>query len=222
MAMAINATGSATTSGATTPTTTTSQVLGKDDFLKLLITQMRYQDPLNPMDNSQFLAQMAQFTSLEQMQNLNTSFTQSMQLTQSLNNTASASFIGKHVRAAGDTVTLGSNGSVELGYFLPADAQSVTVTVLDSSGREVRTLVSDGLSTGAHNVTWNGADLDGQRLAAGKYTFKVSAKDADGAEIAGTSLVNGLVQGITYKSGVAYLLVDGREVPLSDVLEVTQ
>ena len=99
------------------------QALGKDDFLKLLITQMRYQDPLSPMDNTQFLAQMAQFSSLEQMQNLNESFDQSMLLSQSLNNSSAAGFIGRHVRASGDGVTLGPSGSVELGYFLPVEGR---------------------------------------------------------------------------------------------------
>lgn len=198
------------------------QALGKDDFLKLLITQMRYQDPLSPMDNTQFLAQMAQFSSLEQMQNLNESFDQSMLISQSLNNSSAAGFIGRHVRASGDGVTLGSTGGVELGYFLPQEAATVTVTVLDEQGREVRTLVSDGTTAGAHKLEWDGADLDGRRVAAGSYTFRVSAKNADGTDASATSVVTGLVQGITFKNGSAYLLVDGREVPLSEVLEVYQ
>lgn len=198
------------------------QALGKDDFLKLLITQMRYQDPLSPMDNTQFLAQMAQFSSLEQMQNLNESFDQSMLISQSLNNSSAAGFIGRHVRASGDGVTLGSSGPVELGYFLPQEAATVMVTVLDDKGREVRTLVADGTKAGAHKLEWDGADLDGRRVAAGSYTFRVSAKDADGNDVRATSVVTGLVQGITFKNGSAYLLVDGREVPLSEVLEVYQ
>jgi flagellar basal-body rod modification protein FlgD len=198
------------------------QALGKDDFLKLLITQMRYQDPLSPMDNTQFLAQMAQFSSLEQMQNLNESFDQSMLISQSLNNSSAAGFIGRHVRASGDGVTLGTTGSVELGYFLPAEAATVSVTVLDDQGREVRTLAADGTAAGAHRLEWDGADLDGRRVAAGSYTFEVSAKDVDGIDINATSVVTGLVEGITFKNGSAYLLVDGREVPLSEVLEVYQ
>jgi flagellar basal-body rod modification protein FlgD len=198
------------------------QALGKDDFLKLLITQMRYQDPLSPMDNTQFLAQMAQFSSLEQMQNLNESFDQSMLLSQSLNNSSAAGFIGRHVRASGDGVTLGTSGSVELGYFLPADAETVSVTVLDEQGREVRTIVSDAATAGAHRLQWDGNDLDGRRVASGTYTFKVTAKDADGVAVSATSVVTGLVEGITFKNGSAYLLVDGREVPLSEVLEVYQ
>lgn len=219
--MQVNST-TAVTTGTLGTQGASREALGKDDFLKLLITQMQNQDPLSPMDNSQFLAQMAQFSSLEQMQNLNASFDESMLLTQSLNNSSAAGFIGRHVRAAGDGVTLGTTGSVELGYFLPSDAATVSVTVLDEQGRQVRTLTADELTAGAHRLEWDGTDLDGRRVAAGSYTFEVSAKDADGAALTAPSVVTGLVDGITFKNGSAYLLVDGREVPLSEVLEVYQ
>jgi flagellar basal-body rod modification protein FlgD len=221
--MNISSTTAATAATATTGVQGTSrEALGKDDFLKLLITQLQNQDPLSPMDNSQFLAQMAQFSSLEQMQNLNASFDESMLISQSLSNSSAAGFIGRHVRAAGDGVTLGTTGSVELGYFLPSDAATVTLTVLDEQGREVRTLTADETTAGAHRLEWDGADLDGRRVAAGSYTFEVSAKDADGLDVSATSVVTGLVDGITFQNGSAYLLVDGREVPLSEVLEVYQ
>ena len=214
----------------TTSTTTSTQsstgasrgTLGKDDFLKLLITQLQNQDPLSPMDNTEFIAQMAQFSSLEQMQNLNASFEESMLLTQSLNNATAAGFIGRNVRASGDAVELGSGGSVELGYFLPTEAETVTLTVMDDQNRLVRTLVADGTAAGAHRLDWDGTDSDGSRVAAGSYTFSVSAQDADGNDVNATSVVTGLVEGVTYKNGSAYLLVDGREVSLSEVLEVYQ
>ena len=221
--MDISSVAAATASTGTTGVQGTSrEALGKDDFLKLLITQMQNQDPLSPMDNSQFLSQMAQFSSLEQMQNLNASFDQSMLISQSLNNSSAAGFIGRHVRAAGDGVALGATGSVELGYFLPSDAATVSVTVLDDQGREVRTLTADETTAGSHNIAWDGTDVDGSRVAAGSYTFKVSAKGADGVAIKGTSVVTGLVDGVTYQNGSAYLLVDGRQVSLSEVLEVYQ
>lgn len=196
--------------------------LDKDSFLHLLITQMRYQDPLSPMDNQQFLAQMAQFSSLEQMQNLNDKFEASMALSQSLNNSAAAGLIGRHVRASGDNIRLGESGGIELGYFLQREAAHVTVTVFDEKGDAVRTMVESDASSGAHRFTWDGTDDAGERLAAGSYSFKISAKAEDGTDLSASSLVNGLVSGVTYKNGSAYLLVDGREVSLSEVLEVYQ
>lgn len=218
--MEITSTTSATQFG-TTPAAS-RETMDKDSFLKLLITQMQHQDPLSPMDNTQLLAQMAQFSSLEQMQNLNASFETNLLLTQALNNSAAAGLIGRHVRASGDTVALGESGGVELGYFLPVEAEMVTITIYDSQGREVRTLVSDQTDTGAQRFTWNGNDLSGRRVAAGDYRFSVSAKNENGAEIPATSLVSGLVEGVTYRNGGAYLLVGGREISLSEVLEVYQ
>ncbi len=206
----------------TTSATGTSgrRELDKESFLALLVTQLRYQDPLSPMDNQEFIAQMAQFSALEQMHNLNEKFETSMYLTQSLNNSAAAGLIGRHVRATGDTVRLGESGGVELGYFLSQPANAVTVTVYDSDGEVVRTLVSTAEETGAHQLDWDGCDLAGERLPAGSYRFEVSAVGPDGESFTPSSLVNGLVDGVTYRDGIAYLLIGGREVSLSEVLEV--
>jgi flagellar basal-body rod modification protein FlgD len=199
-----------------------TNALGKDSFLKLLITQMQNPDPLSPMDNTTFLAQLAQFSSLEQMQNLNDKFDASMALSQSLNNSAAAGLIGRHVRASGDTVQLGASGSVDLGYFLPQEADSVTVTIYDANGNLVRTLPGQPASTGANSFQWDGNNSSGARAGAGAYTFKVAAVGQDGSAIQATSLVDGTVDGVTYKNGMAYLMVDGREVTMADLLEVGQ
>lgn len=220
--MEITSTTSTASAAAGAASAASRETLDKDSFLKLLITQMQYQDPLSPMDNTEFLAQMAQFSSLEQMQNLNASFETNMLLTQALNNSAAAGLIGRHVRAAGDGIPVGETGSVELGYFLPAEAETVSITIYDSRGNPVRTLVSDQTGSGAQRITWNGTDLDGNRVPAGDYTFTVSAKNEDGAAIEATTLVSGLVEGVTYRNGGAYLLVEGREISLSEVLEVFQ
>jgi flagellar basal-body rod modification protein FlgD len=200
---------------------TDAQGIGKDSFLQLLITQMRNQDPLSPMDNQEFLAQLAQFSSLEQMQNLNDKVDQAMQLSQSLNNSSAAALIGRQVRAAGDTVDLGASGGVELGYFLSQEAKDVSLTVYDANGAVVRTLVTSEGEAGAHRLTWDGRNEEGARVAAGSYTFKVSAKDDEGSDVNATTVVRGLVDGVMYKNGSAYLLVDGREVSLGDLLEVS-
>ncbi len=198
----------------------TDKAVDKDAFMKLLITQMRYQDPLDPMDNQQFLSQLAQFSSLEQMQSLNQKFESSMALTQSLNNSAAAGLIGKTVRASGDTVSVGASGPVDLGYFLPAEASTVTLTVSDGTGKVVRTLVGVEKGAGAHQLAWDGRDENGARVPEGSYSFAVNATDTDGADLQATSMVDGLVEGVTFKNGTAYLLVDGREVSLSNVLEI--
>jgi flagellar basal-body rod modification protein FlgD len=198
----------------------TDDTVGKDAFLKLLITQMRYQDPLSPMDNEAFLAQLAQFSSLEQMQQLNQNFDTALLLSQSQANNGATALIGKNVRASGDTVELGDEGSVELGYFLASPAQAVEIRVVDESGRTIKTLVANDLAEGSNRIDWDGRDAGGSRVPAGNYSFEVTATDTAGQEVPVTRTVTGLVEGVTFRSGQALLLVNGREIPLSDVLDV--
>ena len=206
-------------SSAFTAATGTSD-LGKDAFLQLLVTQLRYQDPLSPMENEAFLAQLAQFSSLEQMQEMNSNLEDSMLLTQSLNNSAAAGLIGKNVRASGDEVPLEAGGTAKLGYVLADSAEHVTVTVLDESGRVVRVLEATGLESGSHSVDWDGRDSSGETVAAGTYRFEVDATDTDGNPVASVSWVEGRVDGVTFRGGSAFLLVGDREVPLSSVIDI--
>ena len=196
--------------------------MGKDAFLQLLVTQLRYQDPLSPMENEAFLAQLAQFSSLEQMQQMNENFEASMLLTQSLNNSSAAGLIGKHVRAAGDSAVLQNESSVDLGYYLPGSAASVTVTVYDSGGAIVRVLpAGDASEAGSGQVTWDGRSETGDQLPAGEYRFTVEALDVEGNAVPVSTLINGRVDGVTFENGNALLLVGGEKIPLSSVLEVS-
>src|SRR5690554_5797965 len=128
---------SALTHPSSTPTAERGTGVSRDAFLQLLITQLRYQDPLSPMENEAFLAQLAQFSSLEQMQLLNANFASSMALAQSEANSSATGLIGRYVRASGDSVSLPPEGNVSLGYFLGSDA-TVELTIYDSRGVAVR------------------------------------------------------------------------------------
>lgn len=209
-----------TTLQTTSTTTGADAALGRDAFLKLLITQLRYQDPLSPMENEAFLAQLAQFSSVEQMQQLNESLSASVAFSQSQANSAATSLIGKNVRASGDSVDLPVEGSVDLGYYLGSAAESVEIEVVNANGAVVRTISAAGAPQGTNLVSWDGRDSSGRRLDAGSYGFNVKAFDGNGDEIAAATTVTGLVSGVTFESGSAMLLIDGRRVPLSAVLEV--
>ena len=141
-----------------TPTTTSAgnQTLGKDDFLKLLITQLKNQDPLNPLDQNQFLAQTAQFTSLENLQNISTQLTDIKSLTAGSSFAQSAALIGKTVRTSGRDFTLNSDGAV-LPFTLDR-AAAVNLDILDSSGIVVRHVTSNSLDAGTQAVSWDGRD----------------------------------------------------------------
>ncbi len=204
----------------TTASTGTTDV-SKDDFLKLLITQMQNQDPLNPMDDTTFLSQLAQFSSLEQMQNLNEAFSQSMGLTQTMSNSAAAGLIGRKIQASGNSVSLAAGGSASLQYSLAQQAQSVTIAISNSSGQVVRTIASAAGAQGSNNVAWDGRDNAGTAQPAGTYTYQVTATDANGLPVTASTDVAGTVTGVSYQNGAAYLLVGDQEVPLANVTEVT-
>lgn len=213
-----------TTSTQTSGATQGSSSLGKDDFMKLLIQQMKNQDPMNPMDGTQFAAQLAQFSSLEQLQNLNTSMTNSINanfmLTQSINNTLSSTLIGKAVKIGGSDLTYTGQDSVQLGYKLPADASSVEVNVYDQNGTLVKTISDLPKSLGDNKLSWDFSDNNGNKVPEGNYTFEVKAKDMSGQDITTTSYKYGLVSGVRFTDSGTKLVVDNSEYNFSDILEV--
>lgn len=212
---------SASTAAARSPKST----LGKDDFLSLLVAQMRHQDPLSPMEGADFAAQLAQFSSLEQLTNINTSLDQSLTanalLTSSINNALSATFIGKEVRALGDSFSFNGAGEVKLGYALASDAETVAVRVLDEAGNVVRTM--DGATaSGQNSIQWDGKNDQGVTVGSGKYTFDVIAKDNAGTLLNNSTYVFGKVAGVRFKSDGTVFVIDGAEIPLANIVEIMQ
>jgi flagellar basal-body rod modification protein FlgD len=208
-----------------TASTSTQGALGKDDFLKLLVSQLQNQDPLNPMDGTQFASQLAQFTSVEQLANINstlqTSISASQLLNQSISNALSTTVIGKEVRATGSTFNYSGTGTMKTGYTLPSAAVTAQVQILDSKGNVVRTIQNTGVAAGDTDVTWDGLTDSGVQAAAGTYTTKVTATDASGASITASPFFYGIVSGVRFKSTGTVFVVDGQEINLSDILEVS-
>jgi len=201
------------------------KTLGEDDFLNLLMTQMENQDPLNPMSGSDYAAQLAQFSSLDQLTQINGSLNQSINassvLSSSINNALAATFIGKNVRATASSIQYTGTGSVSLGYNLPTSAGSATVTIYDGSGNVVKT-IQGSTDQGDNSITWDGTNDNGQSVGSGTYTFQVSAKDSTGTAINATSYISGTVTGVRYTSNGTVFVVDGEEIPLSDILEIME
>ncbi|MBI5837321.1 MAG: flagellar hook assembly protein FlgD [Candidatus Eisenbacteria bacterium] len=218
---AIHGTNTAASLGATMGASGAS-ALGKEDFLLLLTAQLRNQDPMQPIQNEAFVAQLAQFSSLEQMQNMNDGMATSILLNQSVNNSLTTGLIGRDVEARGDQFTLSAGGKVDLGFNLSGAAGSVKVEVVDSSGKVVATVKSGSMGEGSHTVAWDGNGADGQPAPAGEYTFKVTATDAKGAAVPAETLVRGRVTGVKFSHGQTYLLVGDRSVSLSDVTQIVE
>jgi flagellar basal-body rod modification protein FlgD len=227
----VNTVASTTSTSSSSSTTTSSSsssssssTLNQDDFMQLLIAQMKYQDPLNPTDSTQYMSQLAQFSSLQQLENLNDKMTTSINanytLTQSINNTMAASFIGKDVKLTGSSITYDGSDAVTLGYTLPAEANKVTVKVYNSSGALVKTLTATDMAKGDNTISWDGTNNQGNALASGTYTFSVDATASNGSTITPTLFKYGQITAVKYTDSGTVLVINGADYSLSDVTEI--
>lgn len=190
-------------------------------FLKLLVAQLKNQDPLNPLDGTQFTGQIAQFSALEQQINTNNHLSKLLEQRDYGQMTLANSYLGKVVLAPGDTVALGETGGTEFAYKLDKTASSVTIDIYDANGKVVRTETGDG-TTGNHIVTWDGKNDAGDPVGEGKYTIRVKATDADGKVMTNTVLTYGRAASVLNNNGEASLiLADGRTAALADIMAVT-
>ncbi|MFA6026267.1 MAG: flagellar hook capping FlgD N-terminal domain-containing protein [Ignavibacteriaceae bacterium] len=219
----IDAVNSTTTNQNTTATKGKSQ-LGKDDFLKLMMAQMKYQDPMNPMDGTAFSAQLAQFSSLEQLTNINTSLTQSinanLMLAESVNNTMSATLIGKEVKLSNTTIQKTGQASANLGYTLPGDAVSAKISIYNDAGVLVKTIENASTNKGDNKLSWDFSDNQGKTVPDGNYTFKVEAKGSNDADMDVTPFVYGKIEGVKFTQSGTKLMINNSEYLLSDILEI--
>lgn len=205
-------------------TTGGMQQLGRDDFMKLLVTKLENQDPLKPMDDEDFIAQLAQFATLEQMHNISEGISSSNQWDllqmQSLNNAMASSLIGKEITASFEGVMLNKDDSATIAYTSTQPLKSVVLTIKDSAGQVVSTLVEEDISVGTHSIEWDGTDLRGNRLAEGYYTVQATATTNSGEMVEPSLNIAGTVERIYYRDGNAYLYVSGSEVALADVTAI--
>lgn len=217
--------GITTTNSSNTAPTKGKTTLGKDDFMKLMISQLKYQDPMNPMDSSQYSAQLAQFSSLEQLTNLNDNVKQSIDanyfLTQSINNTMTATLIGKEVKLSGNELVNTGQKDCSLGYKLPSEASTVNIKIYNSNGELVKTINSLPVESGEHKLSYDFTDNSGNRLAPGNYTFEVEAMSSNKENIKAELFKTGIIDSLKFTDTGARLVVNGVEYQLSDILEIS-
>ncbi len=197
--------------------------LGKDAFLKLLVAQMKHQDPLNPMEGVEFTSQLAQFTQLEQLYQLNDSFGEVNSSVQNQSNMQTLSLVGKEVRAVGRAVSV-TGGEATLAVFnIEEPAQSVVVNIYNVDGDKVRTLDLGPTGVGTHDIEWDGRDSSGAVVEDGPYLITVLASDGSGNSIETATAVEGRVTGMGFdENGIPQLLLNGTRINLSDVIEITE
>ena len=189
--------------------------LGKNEFLKLLVAQLQAQDPLDPMDSSEFISQLAQFSSLEQLQSINDKLDD---LTPNIS--GAANIIGREIEALGNQVMVGDGVAGDIYFELADEATEVYATISDSNGAHIRSIPTGSLSAGNQMVTWDGTDDNGNTVPDGAYTVEIQAVGTNGNAVEATPLIKGTVTGATFEDGLTYLLIGDNAIPLSNVTKI--
>jgi len=180
--------------------------MGKDDFMKLLMTQLRHQDPMKPMDHHEFGAQLAQFTQMEQLTNIGTGIKGLRTDRQEDSKLQAISMIGKKVNAAGNEVTLMEGQSVLLRPNVKEGVQPAKAMIYDQGNQLVREINLTGKTIG-DGIQWDGLGEEGQALASGKYSFRVYGVDKMGQAQEIATEMTGRVTGMELKGKEPVLIV---------------
>ena len=191
-----------------------------DTFLTLLTTQLKYQDPLEPMDSAEFTNQLVQFTEVEQSISTNKQLEQLIGMQSANQAVASIGYIGNTVEAVGNQLPL-IDGQAQLTYTLPENAESASILIFNAAGQLVQTI--EGATTvGKHPVTWDGTALDGSTLPDGAYTIAVSARNADNDTLDVSTAIVGTVTGTQNDENGAQLAIGPVLVGLDKIVSVSK
>ena len=190
----------------------------QDRFMTLLVTQMKNQDPLNPLDNAQVTSQLAQLSTVTGIEKLNTTMESLMGSYQASQAVSAANMIGHGVFVPGSDLVLHDKKAL-LGLELTEPADKVVVTISDSEGKAVHSIDLGALKAGVHPLAWDGETSKGA-AANGEYTFKVTATRGD-AKVEATKLSFGVVNSVTTNAQGVKLTVPGMgDFTMSDVKQI--
>lgn len=218
-----SAVGSADAAANAATTAQQSQVKLSSDlnsFLTLLTSQLKNQDPLSPMDSTQFTNQLVQFSQVEQQININSNLASLISLTQQSIASNAVNYIGKTIEGPSNNAPL-TNSELKASYNLSADAKTVAIAVTNSAGNVVYQTTGD-TSAGVHEFDWNGKDSNGNQQPDGTYSLNITALGSDGSAVTTTTTVFGTVTGVTTVNGTQTLIIGNNiGIPVSQVLGVT-
>lgn len=217
----MNGTSSSGSSSSTSSSTQSTAEALQNNFMTLLTTQLQNQDPLQPMDNSQMVTQLAQINTVSGIQSLNATLqgiTGQISASEALQATA---LVGKGVLVPGDQIKVGSGVATPFGVELTGAADSVSVSIADSSGTVVRQYDLGALDAGVHSFSWDATQTDGSQAPDGAYTVTVTAS-SNGQAQSSTTLDYAQVSGVTRSDSGPLLNLGAVQgtVPLSDVRQV--
>jgi flagellar basal-body rod modification protein FlgD len=202
---------------------TTGNGMGKDAFMKLLVAQISHQNPLKPMDDTAFVAQLAQFSALEQTMGINKRLDDLATQQRGTANTQLGALVGKNVTVRGTMTTLdGAGVGAPIAFTLDDNATTIEVKIADASGKAVRTLNVGGKSAGLTKLTWDGKGDNGLVQPPGPYTISIVAKNGESPVLVNQETTGTLI-GIDFTKGYPNLQLDnGVSAPASDLLRINQ
>ncbi|OEU55115.1 MAG: hypothetical protein BA871_07375 [Desulfuromonadales bacterium C00003096] len=200
---------------------TGSDTLGKEDFLTLLVAQLQNQDPMNPSDPTEFTAQLAQYSSLEQLMSVNENIEGLASTSQNQQQLSALGLIGREVTVDTGAFQLGDS-DVTLGYQLDAKADRVELHVQDSRGNSLAVVKPADMTAGSHFVTWDGTNSKGIPIAQGDYTLSVLALDANEDGISSQPLIKGQVTGVDLDGSQSTLVTNCGSYSLSNVKSIRE
>lgn len=198
-----------------------SDKMDKDAFMKLMLAQMKNQDPTNPLKSHEMAAQLAQFSSLEQLQNVNTTLDDIKKGQKPSETFQALNFIGKSV--AGDSakiVRVKGDTNHDFNFVLPEDAKEININVKNDLGESVRKIRLNDFKKGENSFNWNGKDERDLVARVGEYTFDIEAKDALGKKLHVKTDFDGVITGVNYTPEGPILLVGNQTVKLKDVKKI--
>lgn len=197
--------------------------INKDQFLRLLVSQLTHQDPLNPMEGTEFTAQLAQFTSLEQLININENLGKLSTLETSITQSQAIGMIGKQILAEGNTISMTDGISSNVIFSLEKPTDTASISVFDQAGTLVSVVETNALAAGQNKIAFAGYDANGDPLPDGIYTFQVLALDADDATIPVQTFSSGIVSGVNIsEDGTTNLQIGTTNFPLSSVVQISE
>lgn len=212
-----------TSAGLGAPTSQSSQSgLDGESFMRLLVAQIRHQDPLQPMDTTQMMSQLTQLTSVERLVAIDDRLGELSVATASVANAQATDLVGRTVEADTSQLMLTDAGAASGTFELRGPSASTRVEIRDGSGRLVRTVDVGPKPSGQVSFTWDGDDDVGNRQLAGRYRISVVATDAEGRSVTSSTRLRGEVDAISYENGYPELRIGRERVLLGDVRSVEE
>ena len=200
-----------------------SDLMSRDAFLKLFIEQLKNQDPLNPMKNYELSAQLAQFSSLEQLYDINKNFTK---FTKSLNKASyfqGIDLIGKKIKYEGNEILKSGNKPVNIDFKLSDDVADANINIYDEEDNYVGTIQLHDLTKGENSATWNGKDATGNLVKDGIYKYEIIAYNGEGDKVDYKAYGSGLITNLRFDpdTNEALFKVNDEEISIDKIVSIS-